>query len=362
MTVVAKLGSSIVSSDDGALRSDVLDRVCSQVAELHAGGENVVMVTSGAIARGMRVLELGRRPSAIDELQAASAVGQGSLFRAYEERLVRDDVRAAQVLLTASDLQLRTHYLNARQTLGRLLDWRVVPVVNENDTTATDEITFGDNDFLSAQVAILLEARLLVLLTDTPGLHTADPRTSPDAELVTEVESFSELGRYEIGERTSAFGSGGMRSKVAAAEIASAAGIPIVVCDGTAPGSFLSAARGERVGTRFSAHPERTPSFKLWLRYAKPSRGRIVVDEGAARVLRERGSSLLPVGVTAVEGDFAAGDAVEVVCDGEIVGKGIVNYSAAELGRIKGLKSAQVLERMPNASEEAVHRNYFVLT
>src|SRR5215211_6517263 len=196
MTVVAKLGSSIVAGEDGALRTDVLDRVCLQVAELHSGGENVVMVTSGAIARGMRVLELGHRPSAIDELQAASAVGQGSLFRAYEERLGKGGVRAAQVLLTASDLQLRTHYLNARQTLSRLLEWRVVPVVNENDTTATDEITFGDNDFLAAQVAIMLEARLLVLLTDQTGLYTRDPRRSDDAELVTEVGDESELAVY----------------------------------------------------------------------------------------------------------------------------------------------------------------------
>jgi glutamate 5-kinase len=362
MTVVAKLGSSIVAEDDGTLRSAVLDSVCAQVAELHHGGENVVLVTSGAIARGMRLMELERRPRAIDEMQAASAVGQGSLFRAYEERLGAAGVHSAQVLLTSFDMSARMHYLNARQTLRRLLEWRAVPVVNENDTTATDEITFGDNDFLSAQVAILLEARLLVLLTDTPGLHTADPRTNPDAELVQEVASFGELERYEIGDRTSAFGSGGMRSKVAAAEMASAAGIPVVVCDGTAAGSFGAAARGEPVGTRFAAHPDRTPSFKLWLRYAKPSQGRVVVDEGAARVLRERGSSLLPVGITGVEGDFAAGDAVEVVFDTEVVGKGIVNYSAVELGRIKGLKSADVLERMPDASEEAVHRNYFVLT
>jgi glutamate 5-kinase len=153
-----------------------------------------------------------------------------------------------------------------------------------------------------------------------------------------------------------------MRSKLAAAEMASAAGIPVVVGDGTKPGTLTAAARGERVGTRFLPHPERTPSFKLWLRYAKPSRGKVVVDEGAARVLRERGSSLLPVGITGVEGEFAAGDAVEVVCDADVVGKGIVNYSAAELGRIKGLKSAEVVERMPNASEEAVHRDYFVLT
>jgi glutamate 5-kinase len=362
MTVVAKLGSSIVADDDGALRSAVLDSVCAQVADLHREGENVVLVTSGAIARGMRLMELHRRPSAIDEMQAASAVGQGSLFRAYEERLAAGDVHAAQVLLTSFDMSARMHYLNARQTLRRLLDWRAVPVINENDTTATDEITFGDNDFLSAQVAILLESRLLVLLTDTAGLHTADPQLSADAQLVDEVTSFDELERYDIGERTSAFGSGGMRSKVAAAEMASAAGIPVVVCDGTQEGSFLAAARGERVGTRFASHPERTPSFKLWLRYAKPSQGKVVVDAGAARVLRERGSSLLPVGVTGVEGAFAAGDAVEVVCDGDVVGKGIVNYSAAELARIKGLKSTEVAERIPDAAEEAVHRNYFVLT
>jgi glutamate 5-kinase len=362
MTVVAKLGSAIVADDDGALRSGVLDSVCEQVAQLSRGGENVAMVTSGAIARGIRVMELASRPQAIDELQAASAVGQGSLFRAYEERLARHGVHAAQVLLTAFDVSARTQYLNARGTLRRLLDWRVVPVVNENDTTATDEITFGDNDFLSAQVAILLEARLLVLLTDTAGLHTADPRIDPGAELIEEVTDFAQLERYEIGDRTSAFGLGGMRSKVRAAEMASAAGIPVVVCDGTASGTLSRAAAGERVGTRFAPRLARAPSFKLWLRYAKPAQGRVVVDEGAARVLRERGSSLLPVGITAVQGEFTAGDAVEVATDGELVGKGIVNYSASELARIKGMKTAEVRELMPHASEEAVHRDYFVLT
>jgi glutamate 5-kinase len=362
MTVVAKLGSSIVADEGGEVRASVLDGVCEQVAEFHHRGENVALVTSGAVACGMRVMELRRRPAAIDELQAASAVGQGTLFRAYEERLARRDVHAAQVLLTSFDMSARMHYLNARQTLRRLMAWRAVPVVNENDTTATDEITFGDNDFLSAQVAILLEARLLVLLTDTEGLHTADPRRDPNAELVREVDDFGELGTYEIGQRTSTFGSGGMRSKVAAAEMASAAGIPAVICDGTRAGTLAAAAAGEAVGTRFTPHPERTPSFKLWLRYAKPSQGRVVVDQGAARVLREQGSSLLPVGVTGVEGEFVAGDAVEVVCDGEVVGKGISNYSAVELGRIKGMRSAQVRELLANASDEAVHRDYFVLT
>jgi glutamate 5-kinase len=362
MTVVAKLGSSIVADDAGEVRASVLDSVCGQVADLHAKGENVALVTSGAVACGMRLMGLRSRPAAIDELQAASAVGQGTLFRAYEERLVSRDVHVAQVLLTSFDMSARMHYLNARRTLKRLMAWRAVPVVNENDTTATDELTFGDNDFLSAQVAILLEARLLVLLTDTAGLHAADPRVDPAAELVEEVDDFAEVGDYEIGQRTSAFGSGGMRSKVAAAEMASAAGIPVVICDGTAPGTLVAAAGGERVGTRFKPHPERTPSFKLWLRYAKPSQGRVVVDAGAARVLRESGSSLLPVGITGIEGDFLAGDAVEVVSDSDVVGKGIVNYSAADLARIKGKHSSEVLAAMPDGSEEAVHRDHFVLT
>ena len=361
MTVVVKLGSSIVADAEGVVRADVLDSVCAQVAELHQGGEDVAMVTSGAIALGMRVMELPRRPSSIEEMQAASAIGQGTLFRAYESRLAEREVHAAQVLLTSFDLAVRMHYLNARQALRTLLDWRAVPVVNENDTTATDEITFGDNDFLSAQVALLLGARLLVMLTDADGLHTADPRRDPGAKLVERVEDFAELDRYEIGDRVTPYGSGGMRSKVAAAGMASAAGIPAAICAGTAHGTLLAAARGESVGTRFAPHPERTPSFKLWLRYAKPARGRVEVDAGAARVLRERGSSLLPVGITAVEGEFAAGDAIEIVCDAELVGKGISNYSAAELATVKGMKSERVLELLPEAAEEAVHRDRFVL-
>jgi glutamate 5-kinase len=362
MTVVAKLGSSIVADAAGDVRGDVLDRVCGQVADLHTEGEEVVMVTSGAIALGMRLMGFDARPRAVDELQAASAVGQGSLFRSYEQRLAERDVHAAQVLLNSSDVSTRVNYLNARATLRRLLQWRAVPVINENDTTATDEITFGDNDFLSAQVALLLGARMLVLLTDTPGLHTADPRNDPDAQLIEQVDDFADLVGYEIGDRTSPFGSGGMRSKVAAAEMATSAGIEVVVCDGTEERTLCAAAAGERVGTRFPAHPGRVPSFKLWLRYAKPSRGTVTIDAGAARVLREQGSSLLPVGITGVEGDFDAGEAVEVVSDGELVGKGIVNYSAGELAKIKGLKSSAVQELMPHAAEEAVHRDFFVLS
>ena len=295
------------------------------------------MVTSGAIARGMRLLELGERPRAMDALQACSAVGQGDLFRAYESRLADGGTRAAQVLLTAADIAARTNYLNARQTLHRLLDWEVVPVVNENDTTATDEINFGDNDFLAAQVALLLDARLLVLLTNIDGLMDGDPGTNPDAKLIPRVEDFAALGALEIGAGTSAFGSGGMRSKVAAAEMAGEAGIPATICNGTVPGTLAAAAAGEAVGTSFAATGGRTPSFKLWIKYAKPAQGEVVVDAGAARVLREQGSSLLPVGVTAVRGTFEPGDAISVVFDGEAIGKGISDYSSRELERVKGM-------------------------
>jgi glutamate 5-kinase len=361
MTLVVKLGSSIVAADDGELRTDVLDSVCAQVSALERGGERVVMVTSGAIARGMRLMELPVRPRAMDELQGASAVGQGDLFRAYETRLASHGTRAAQVLLTAADIAARTNYLNARQTLRRLVAWGVVPVINENDTTATDEISFGDNDFLAAQVALLLEARLLVLLTNIDGVLSADPALDPSAEMISEVADFAELEGFSIGDRTSVFGSGGMRSKVAAAEMASEAGIPAVICNGTVAGTLVRAAGGEAVGTRFAAQGGKASSFKLWLKYAKPARGQLVVDDGAAKVLRERGSSLLPVGIVAAEGDFDAGDAVDVVVDGAPIGKGISDYSSRELAQVKGLQTDRVRELLPHAADEVIHRDRFVL-
>jgi glutamate 5-kinase len=360
-SVVVKLGSSIVARDRGEVRIEVLSRICDEVAELHRAGRQPVIVTSGAIARGMGVMDLPLRPRAIDELQAASAVGQGKLYQVYDELLRARGLQTAQVLLTFFDVSARTHYLNARQTLRKLLDWRVVPVINENDTTTTDDISFGDNDFLAAQVAILIAADLLVLLTDAEGLFTADPRVDPDARLVAEVTSFEELDSLAIGHATSPLGSGGMRSKVVAAEMATAAGIPTVIASGLAAGVLLSAAGGEAVGTRFPARAGRYSSFKLWLKYAKPTRGRVIVDAGAARALREGGTSLLPVGIVEVSGEFDAGDAVEIAFDGESVGKGICNYSASELRRVRGLKSAEVRERLPRATDEAVHRDYFVL-
>jgi len=359
--VVVKVGSSTLVDGHGRARTRVFSQVATDVAVLAADSTPVVIVSSGAIALGLGALGVTQRPRRLAELQAASAVGQSLLVRRWERALGRRQARAAQVLLTVGDIHRRDGYLNARRTLETLLGWGLVPIVNENDSTATDEISFGDNDFLAAQVAVLLDARLLVLLTDIDGLHSADPRIQSDAELITEVEDFSQLSDLEIGDRTSAFGSGGMRSKVAAAEMASEAGIPAVICNGTTDDTLAASAAGEAVGTRFAAQPSKATSFKLWLKYAKPTRGRLTVDDGAARVLRNSGSSLLPVGIVGVEGEFDAGDAVEVAADGTVLGKGIVDYSSRELTQVIGLKSDAVRDLLPHAADEAIHRDRFVL-
>jgi glutamate 5-kinase len=370
-SLVVKLGSSIVADDRGDARLDVLGRICDELAELHRAGHEVVVVTSGAIAHGMGRMgfppahdptRLGPvRPRPIDELQAASAVGQGKLYQVYDELLRARGITSAQILLTFFDMSARTHYLNARQTLRKLLDWHVVPIVNENDTTTTDEISFGNNDFLAAQVAILLSAGLLVLLTDAEGVFTADPRVDRSAALVERVEDFGALDALDIGHAASPLGTGGMRSKVVAAEMATAAGVPVVIAGGLTPLTITRAVAGEPVGTRFPARQGRYSSFKLWLKYAKPVRGQVTVDAGAARALRDGGTSLLPVGIVDVSGSFDAGDAVEIIHDAAAVGKGICNYSATELREVRGLQSAAVRELLPRASEEAIHRDYFVL-
>jgi glutamate 5-kinase len=354
--LVVKLGSSIVAHDDGALRVDVVGRVCEEVARRRAAGDEMVIVTSGAIARGMHLMRFEVRPTAVEDLQAASAVGQGKLYAVYDGLLRERGVLTAQVLLTFFDMSARTHYLNARQTL-----LGIVPVINENDTTTTDEISFGDNDFLAAQVAVLIGADRLVLLTDTDGLYTGDPRVDPSAALVEEVVDFEALESMQIGHAISPLGSGGMRSKVVAAEMATAGGIPTVIANGLRPEALARALDGAREGTAFPARESRYSSFKLWLRYAKAPHGTVRVDAGAARALREAGTSLLPVGIIGVEGRFDVGDAIEVSHDGRIIGKGISNYTADELRQVKGMKSAEVRDLLPRATEEAVHRDYFVL-
>jgi glutamate 5-kinase len=364
MTLVVKLGSSVVVSDDGERRGRVFASICRQVADLTQGGEPVVLVSSGAIARGAKLLGAARRPKKMDELQAASAIGQADIYSAYAGRLKRRGTKAAQVLLSRSDIENPANYRNILQTIERLLNWQIVPIINENDTTATDEITFGDNDFLAAQIAVLLHARTLVLLTNTDGLYDADPRRDRGARLIREVSDFSELGEVEIGATPSQLGRGGMGSKVAAAEMAAKSGVGVVICKGQAPGVLLDVAAGRPTGTSFPAarRREKTSVFKLWLKYGTRPVGSLFVDKGAERVLREKGSSLLPVGVVKSSGKFAAGDVVAVKSEatGAVIGHGVSEVSAGRMRAIKGKRSAEI-KRPADKPEEVIHRDRFVL-
>jgi glutamate 5-kinase len=342
VTAVVKLGSSLVVGRRGHVRRGVLRARGREIARIVRRGEPVCVVSSGAIALGLPRLGLERRPRSIAQLQAASALGQARLQAAWEQALA--PLHAAQVLLTAGDIGDRTTYVNARGALTALLRLGAVPVVNENDATATDEITFGDNDALAAQVAVLLRARLLVLLTEVAGVYSRAPGM-PGAELLAEGKH---AGEAVLG-AASPLGRGGMRSKVLAAELAAAAGIPTVIAGGTGPSVLEPILDGEPRGTRFAAAERSEPAFKLWLRFGKPVRGRIVVDAGARRALVEDGASLLGVGVVACEGSFEAGDAVELAGpDGVTFAKGIVSVPGAELSdRPRGV--------------EAVHRDRLVV-
>lgn len=336
-----------------------------ELALLARDGNDVVLVSSGAISCGLGCLPIGSRPSETVELQAASAVGQGRLFHKYSGLFNQEGVTTAQILLTSYDIAARSQYLNARNTLLKLFEWDIVPVINENDTTSSDEIRYGDNDFLAAQVAILVKADMLILLTDTDGLYTSDPSVDTGARHIEEVSDWSLMEEIEAGGAGSAVGSGGMKSKVVAAEMATTANIEVVIANGFREDVITAAAAGEKIGTRFLPMKASISSFKLWLKFGRPSGGAILVDAGAATAIGEGGKSLLPAGIVAVEGDFAAGEAVEVVHqDGDsrrVVGKGMTNYTAEELRRIKGLKSHQVTKLLPHVEEEVIHRDYFVL-
>jgi glutamate 5-kinase len=325
VTVVVKLGTSLVVGGDGLLREELLAARGREVVAAVRGGEPVCVVSSGAIALGLPHLGLDRRPRSVPRLQAASALGQARLHAAWERAL--EPLPAAQVLLTAGDVADRAAYVNARNALQALFRLGAVPVVNENDATATDEITFGDNDALAAHVAVLVRARLLVLLTEVEGVYTRAPGT-PGAELVADGAEAVEFGP---GGR---LGRGGMRSKVVAARMAAQAGIPTVIAGGAGDEVLPGLLAGETRGTRFAPADARLSSFKLWLRFGKPARGRLHVDDGARRALVEAGASLLAVGVTAAEGRFEPGDAVELVGPGgDLFGKGIAEVSAADVER-----------------------------
>ncbi len=360
---VVKIGSALVTDDGRGLDFDAIHHWGEQLAALHAAGCEVVLVSSGAIAEGMRRLGWQRRPSAVNELQAAAAVGQMGLVEAYESQFKRHAIGTAQILLTHDDLASRHRYLNARTTLRTLLELKVIPVVNENDTVTTDEIRFGDNDTLAALVANLVEAELLVILTDQQGLFDSDPRSNPAARLVAEAAADDPRLRRMAKPSGGALGRGGMATKVAAAERAARSGTDTVICSGREPQALLRLQRGEPLGSLLRAGEAPLLARKRWLANQLKVRGTLHIDAGAARVLRETGASLLAVGVTAVEGRFQRGELVACRApDGAEVARGLVNYSAADTRKLVGQPSHQIEALLGYVLEpELIDRDNMVL-
>ena len=358
-TVVVKIGSSSVTDDQGGVAEGALAKLCSEVAQLRSAGERVVIVTSGAIAAGLRVLGLSPRPTDPSVLQAVSAVGQSRLMGHYERALEAQGLVGGQVLLAPLDFMNRAQYLHARQTLQVLLGLGVVPVINENDAVADDEVRFGDNDRLAALVAHLLQADLLVLLTDAAGLFTADPRLDQAASLVEEVIEVDNVLSL-AGGAGSERGSGGMASKLAAAKIAAWSGVRVVIAGAERPGVLPDAVAGAPgVGTVVKPRLARLPARKLWIAFALASAGTLVVDAGAKRALCEKGVSLLPVGLREVKGNFGPDEAVEVAGpDGAVFAKGLVRHGAKTLTEWAGRQSSQL---PPDVAPEVVHRDDLVL-
>jgi glutamate 5-kinase len=359
MKVVVKVGTSSITAENGELDNAALLKLCGDVAAARSAGHEIVLVSSGAIAAGLPALGLHRRPTDLGTLQAVAAVGQPRLLERIGAILGQHGLLAGQVLLTPHDFSQRSQYLHARETLRRLLDLGVVPVVNENDTIADDEIRYGDNDRLAALVSHLVAADLLVLLTDTPGLFTADPRLDQGASLIEEIAEVDAALEALAGGSGTARGSGGMATKLAAAKIAAWSGVRAVIASADAPGVVLAAIGGEPVGTVVQPRSQRLASRKLWIAFAQGSKGRVVVDDGARRALRESGRSLLPAGVRAVEGAFLAEAAVEVVGDdGLPFAKGLVRLSADQLRSVAGRRTADLPEGLPH---EVIHRDDLVV-
>ncbi|WGW13966.1 glutamate 5-kinase [Saxibacter everestensis] len=358
--VVVKVGSSSLTTTAGGIDVARLMALTNVLAAQNKAGREVVLVSSGAIAAGLAPLGWAKRPSDLSSQQAAASVGQGLLMARYSEALGGRSVLSSQVLLSADDLIRRTHYRNAQRALERLLGMGVLPIVNENDTVATHEIRFGDNDRLAALVAHLVHAEALVLLSDVDALYTAPP-THSSAERVSLVRSPSELDVVKVGGTgTAGIGTGGMATKIEAAQIAAASGIPAVV---TSAGNVENAMTGADVGTWFTVTHRRRSTRLLWLAHLAETRGRVTIDDGAVRALRDRHTSLLPAGVTGVTGDFEPGDPVEIVShSGEIIARGLVNYSALELPEMFGRSTRELGESLGRDYErEVIHRDDLVI-
>jgi glutamate 5-kinase len=358
MKAVVKVGTSSITSEAGELDDGALHQLADEVAAARRAAHHVVLVCSGAIAAGLPALGLAERPRDVGTLQAIAAVGQPRLMERLSALLAERDLVAGQVLLTPHDFGQRQQYLHARQTLGALLDLGVVPVVNENDTVADDEIRYGDNDRLAALVSHLVGADVLILLTDTHGFFTADPRLDAQASLIEEIVEVDAALEAVAGGAGSDRGSGGMASKLAAAKIATWSGVRAVIAAADTPGVVLDALEGRPVGTVIRPRPTRLSSRKLWIAFALGAAGRVMVDAGARRALSEDHRSLLPAGVRGVEGRFDADDAVEVVADGVAFAKGLVRYDSAALAAVAGRQTRDLPD---GAAHEVIHRDDLVV-
>jgi glutamate 5-kinase len=366
--IVIKIGSSTLTNDNGTVNSSYIEDLATQLQALRAHGSEVIIVTSGAITAGLEALGLPpARPDNIPQLQAAAAVGQLELSTVYANAFEKKGLQVGQILLTRFEMENRTAYLHARDTIERLLELDVVPLINENDTVAVDEIRFGDNDTLAALVAILAKSDLVILLSDIEGLYTADPRLDEDAQLLESIGAFTEEIVNAAGAAGSVRGSGGMATKIEAARMLMAAHIPMVICEGHIPNVVVDATQGKQIGTRFYQEKERhqAGARKLWHTLSTSVKGNVSIDDGALRALRERGSSLLPVGVKQVEGSFVSGNAVNLKdMRGNIIGRGITHYSSDELSLAAGRKSEEIasnglLEHLANI--EVIHRDELIV-
>ncbi|MBP6902307.1 MAG: glutamate 5-kinase [Burkholderiaceae bacterium] len=361
--IVVKVGSSLVTNEGRGIDAEAVGNWCRQLAALAREGREVVMVSSGAIAEGMKRLGWKTRPTELHELQAAAAVGQMGLAQMYETQLSQHGMGSAQVLLTHADLADRERYLNARSTLLTLLQLQVIPVINENDTVVTDEIKFGDNDTLGALVANLVEADALVILTDQRGLYSADPRKHPDARFIDEARAGdAELERM-AGGAGSGIGTGGMITKILAAKRAAGSGASTVIAWGREADVLLRLAAGEAIGTLLVAGTAKLAARKQWMADHLQLRGSVSVDDGAVAKLRDEGKSLLPIGVTAVDGDFQRGDVIAVrTPDGTVIARGLANYASTEARLIMRKPSSQIVGLLGFVNEaELIHRDNLVL-
>ncbi|MEN9493623.1 MAG: hypothetical protein RJA63_4072 [Pseudomonadota bacterium] len=362
--IVVKVGSSLVTNEGRGLDEAAIGEWCRQMSELVRDGRELIMVSSGAIAEGMKRLGWTTRPHEIHELQAAAAVGQMGLAQMYETKLRENGLGSAQVLLTHADLADRERYLNARSTLLTLLKLGVLPVINENDTVVNDEIKFGDNDTLGALVANLVEADALVILTDQKGLYTADPRKDPSAQLVRRAKSGDPALEAMAGGAGSSLGRGGMITKILAAKRAAGSGASTVIAWGREPDALLRLAQGAAIGTLLVAQTQKTQARKQWISDHLQLRGAVTVDTGAAMKLRSEGKSLLPIGMISVDGDFSRGDVIAVrEADGVEIARGLANYASVE-ARLICRKPSNDIERILGyvAEPEMVHRDNMVLS